>query len=58
MTKAILIFLLMELPWQAIAAAERNFTHVLGSGKSNDPGFVVMMMQMKMTTMSRMSMIP
>ena len=41
MKKAILIFLLMLLPWQAIAATERNFAHVLGSGMSRDLGFVV-----------------
>lgn len=36
-----MIFLLMVLPWQAIAAAERNFTHILGNGKSHDPEFVI-----------------
>lgn len=41
MKKAILIFLLMVLPWQTIAAAERNLTHVLGTGKSNDLQFVL-----------------
>lgn len=41
MKKALLIFLLMVLPWQAIAAVERNVTHVLGSGKAHDLQFVV-----------------
>jgi|GEM_PF-1685938 len=41
MKKALLIFLLMVLPWQAIASTERNFTHVLGSGKSQDLQFVL-----------------
>ncbi|MBC3911522.1 hypothetical protein [Undibacterium umbellatum] len=41
MKKALLIFLMMILPWQAIAATERNVTHVLGSGKSHDMEFVI-----------------
>ncbi len=41
MKKAILTLLLMVLPWQAIAAAERNFTHVLGSGKSQNLQFIL-----------------
>ncbi len=41
MKKALLIFLLMVLPWQAIASTERNFTHVSGSGKSQDLQFVL-----------------
>lgn len=41
MKKTLLIFLLMVLPWQAIASTERNFTHVLGSGKNHNLQFVL-----------------
>lgn len=33
MKNALLILLLLILPWQAITAAERNFAHVIGSGQ-------------------------
>jgi hypothetical protein len=36
MKKALLIFLLIVFPWQAIAAAERNFVHVMSSGTGGD----------------------
>lgn len=32
MKKAFLIFLMLVLPWQAIAAMERDFDHLAGSG--------------------------
>lgn len=32
MKKAFLIFLMLVLPWQAIAAMERNFDHLAGGG--------------------------
>ena len=41
MKKALLIFLLLLLPWQAIAATERNLAHVLGSGSGHGPEFVI-----------------
>lgn len=41
MRKTILILLLMVFPWQAIAAAERNITHVFGNGKSQNLQFVL-----------------
>lgn len=41
MKKAILIFMMMLLPWQAIAAMDRNFTHILGSGKNQNPQLVL-----------------
>jgi hypothetical protein len=36
MKKALLIILLFVLPWQAIAAAERNLTHVMSSRTGGD----------------------
>lgn len=36
MKKALLIFLLIVFPWQAIAAAERNLVHVMSSGTGGD----------------------
>jgi hypothetical protein len=36
MKKALLIFLLILFPWQAIAAAERSLVHVMSSGTSGD----------------------
>lgn len=35
MKKALLIFLMLVLPWQAIAAMERNIGHLSGSGHSS-----------------------
>jgi hypothetical protein len=32
MKNAVLILLLILLPWQSVVAAERNLTHVLGAG--------------------------
>ncbi|WP_426212091.1 hypothetical protein [Massilia sp. TWP1-3-3] len=34
MTKALLIFLMLLLPWQSLAAMERNFAHTGGNGQS------------------------
>jgi hypothetical protein len=41
MKKVLLILIMLVLPWQAIAAAERNLTHVLGSGSGHEPKFVI-----------------
>jgi hypothetical protein len=41
MKKAFLIFLMLVLPWQAIAAMERNLGHVLGNGSGHKSGFVI-----------------
>ena len=38
MKNAILVLLLLLLPWQSIIAAERNLTHILGS--SHGPEFM------------------
>jgi len=40
MKKALLILLVMLLPWQAIAAAERNLVHVMSSGSAHGLEFV------------------
>jgi hypothetical protein len=40
MKKALLIILLFVLPWQAIAAAERNFAHVMSSRTGGDFQYV------------------
>jgi hypothetical protein len=41
MKKLLLILLMLAIPWQAIAAAERNLTHVLGSGNAKGMEFVI-----------------
>nr|WP_315396894.1 hypothetical protein [uncultured Duganella sp.] len=41
MKKALLILLMMVLPLQAFAAAERNLLHVLGGGKGHGAEFVL-----------------
>jgi hypothetical protein len=41
MKKFLLILLMLAIPWQAIAAAERNLTHVLGSGSTTGMGLVI-----------------
>lgn len=41
MKKVFLILMMLVLPWQAIAATERNLTHVLGSGSGHGPEFVI-----------------
>lgn len=41
MKRMLLILMMLVLPWQAIAAAERNLTHVLGSGNNHGPEFVI-----------------
>lgn len=40
MKKILLILLMLAIPWQAIAAAERNLTHLLGSGSGTGLEFV------------------
>lgn len=40
MKKALLILLMMLLPWQAYAAMERNLVHVLGDGQAHGLEFV------------------
>lgn len=40
MKKIVLILLMLAIPWQAIASAERNLTHLLGSGSGKGMGFV------------------
>ncbi|MBV6323761.1 hypothetical protein [Duganella violaceipulchra] len=40
MKNALLILLMLVLPLQAIAAAERNLTHVLGSGSGQGLAFI------------------
>jgi hypothetical protein len=40
MKKVLLILLMLVLPLQAIAAAQRNLTHVLGSGSAQGLAFV------------------
>jgi hypothetical protein len=40
MKKALLILLMMLLPWQAYAAMERNLVHVLGDGQAHGMAFV------------------
>ena len=40
MKKALLILLMMLLPWQAYAAMERNLVHVLGDGQPHAMAFV------------------
>ena len=40
MKKALLIFLMLVLPWQAIAAMERNLAH-MGGGSGHGSEFVV-----------------
>ena len=40
MKKALLIILLFVLPWQAIAAAERNLAHVMSSRTGGDFQYV------------------
>ena len=41
MKKALLIFLMLLLPWQAFAAMERNVAHFSGNGGVHGPAFVV-----------------
>lgn len=41
MKKFLLILLMLAIPWQAIAAAERNLTHVLDSGSAKGMSFVI-----------------
>jgi len=41
MKKALLIFLMLLLPWQAFAAMERNVAHFSGTGGVHGPAFVV-----------------
>ncbi|MFA9216143.1 MAG: hypothetical protein ACEQSK_03460 [Sphingomonadaceae bacterium] len=41
MKKVLLILLMLAIPWQAIAAAERNLTHVLGSANAIGMDFVI-----------------
>jgi hypothetical protein len=41
MKKALLILLMMLLPWQAYAAMERNLVHVLGDGHAQSMALVV-----------------
>ena len=40
MKKALLIFLMLVIPWQAFASMERNFAHVSGSGSKHGLEFV------------------
>lgn len=40
MKKAILIFLMLVIPWQAFASMERNLAHVLGKGSKQGSEFV------------------
>ena len=40
MKKALLIFLMLLLPWQAFAAMERNFAHFSGNDGVHGPAFV------------------
>lgn len=41
MIKAFLIFLMLVLPWQAIAAMERNLEHLSGSDSVHGSKFVI-----------------
>ncbi len=41
MKQTLLILLMLILPLQTFAAAERNFAHVLGSGKGHGAEFVI-----------------
>lgn len=40
MKKALLIFLMLLIPWQAFASMERNLAHVSGSGSKHGLEFV------------------